>query len=41
LLAYNIIKTAQAGSTVEDELAEAAPLKQISAARVAGEGWHS
>ncbi|MCF6222736.1 MAG: cytochrome-c oxidase, cbb3-type subunit I [Flavobacteriaceae bacterium] len=41
LLAYNIIKTAQAGSTVEDELAEAAPLKQISSARVAGEGWHS
>ena len=28
LLAYNIIRTAQAGSTVEDELAEAAPLKK-------------
>ena len=41
LLAYNIIRTAQAGSTVEDELAEAAPLKKISAARVAGEGFHS
>ncbi len=41
LLAYNVIKTAQAGSTVEDELAEAAPLKKISSARVAGEGFHS
>ena len=41
LLAYNIIRTAQAGSTVEDELAEAAPLKKISSARVAGEGLHS
>jgi cytochrome c oxidase cbb3-type subunit I/II len=36
-----VIKTAQAGSAVEDELAEAAPLKKISAARVAGEGFHS
>jgi cytochrome c oxidase cbb3-type subunit I/II len=41
LLAYNIIKTAQAGSTVEDELAEAAPLKQITSSRMAGEGFHS
>ncbi|MDH3321338.1 MAG: cytochrome-c oxidase, cbb3-type subunit I [Flavobacteriaceae bacterium] len=41
LLAYNIIKTAQAGSSVTDELAEAAPLKKISSARIAGEGWHS
>ena len=41
LLAYNVIKTAQAGSTVEDELAEAAPLKKITARRVAGEGFHS
>ena len=41
LLAYNVIKTAQAGSTVEDELAEAAPLKKITARRVAGEGLHS
>ena len=41
LLAYNIIKTAKAGSAVEDELAEAAPLKKISAARVSGEGLHS
>ncbi len=41
LLAYNIIKTAKAGSEVEDELAEAVPLKQISGARLAGEGFHS
>ncbi|WKK64774.1 cytochrome-c oxidase, cbb3-type subunit I [Lutimonas zeaxanthinifaciens] len=41
LLAYNVIKTAKAGSVVEDELAEAAPLKKISPARVAGEGFHS
>ena len=41
LLAYNVIQTARAGSTVEDELAEAAPLKKISSARVAGEGFHS
>ncbi len=41
LLAYNIIKTAKAGSAVEDELAEAAPLKKISPTRLAGEGWHS
>ena len=41
LLAYNIFKTAKAGSTVEDELVEAAPLKPIPNARLAGEGWHS
>lgn len=41
LLAINVIKTARAGSTVEDELAEAAPLKKISGQRIAGEGWHT
>jgi len=41
LLAYNVIRTAQSGKVVEDELAEAAPLKQITPARVAGEGFHS
>jgi len=41
LLAYNVIRTAQAGSTVEDELAEAAPLKKITTRRVAGEGFHT
>ena len=41
LLAYNVIKTAKAGSKVEDELVEAAPLKAISAKRAANEGVHS
>jgi cytochrome c oxidase cbb3-type subunit I/II len=41
LLAYNVIMTAKAGSAVEDELAEAAPLKKISNSRMAGEGFHS
>jgi len=41
LLAYNIYKTAKAGSVIEDELVEAAPLKVISRRRLAGEGWHS
>jgi cytochrome c oxidase cbb3-type subunit I/II len=41
LLAYNIYKTAKAGSAVQDELAEAMPLKQISSSRIAGEGLHS
>lgn len=41
LLAINIIKTARAGSPVEDELAEAAPLKKISGQRISGEGWHT
>ncbi|MCL4132699.1 UNVERIFIED_CONTAM: hypothetical protein GTU68_019622 [Idotea baltica] len=41
LLAYNVYKTAKLGSKVEDELAEAAPLKQITNRRTAGEGWHS
>ncbi len=41
LLAINVIKTAKAGSTVEDELAEAVPLKKISGKRITGEGWHT
>jgi cytochrome c oxidase cbb3-type subunit I/II len=41
LLVINIVKTAKAGSTVEDELAEAVPLKRISGKRIAGEGWHT
>ena len=41
LLAYNVIMTARAGSQVEDELAEAPRLKQISSSRLAGEGLHS
>ncbi|MDO9261866.1 MAG: cytochrome-c oxidase, cbb3-type subunit I, partial [Flavobacteriaceae bacterium] len=41
LLAYNLIKTAAKGQAVEDELAEAAPLKAVSSFRVAGETLHS
>jgi len=41
ILAYNVIKTAQAGSAVEDELAEAMPLKKITNSRIAGEPVHS
>ncbi len=41
LLAVNVIMTAKAGSAVEDELAEAAPLKKISGKRIASEGFHT
>ena len=41
ILAYNVIKTAKAGSVVEDELAEAMPLKKITNSRIAGEPVHS
>ncbi len=41
LLAYNVVKTARAGSAVEDELAEAMPLKKITSRRVQGEAVHS
>ena len=41
LLAYNIYRTAKAGSTVEDELVEAAPLKVISSRRAPNEKVHS
>ncbi|MDP2088661.1 MAG: cytochrome-c oxidase, cbb3-type subunit I [Flavobacteriaceae bacterium] len=41
LLAYNLIKTAAKGQAVEDELAEASPLKAVSTFRVAGETLHS
>ncbi|MDX5585001.1 MAG: cytochrome-c oxidase, cbb3-type subunit I [Aureibaculum sp.] len=41
LLAYNVYKTAKAGSAVKDELVEAAPLKQISPSRAPNEKWHS
>ncbi len=41
ILAYNIYKTAKQGQPVEDELAEAVPLKPISPSRLQGEGWHS
>jgi len=41
LLAYNVYKTAKAGSTVQDELVEAAALKPISASRAPNEKFHS
>ena len=41
ILAFNVVKTAQKGSAVEDELAEAVPLKKITPRRIAGEGFHS
>ena len=41
LLGFNVYKTARAGSAVEDELAEAAPLKRISGKRIMGEPLHS
>jgi len=41
IMAYNLIKTAKMGSKIEDELAEAVPLKAISGKRVKGEGWHT
>ena len=41
LLAYNVYNTDKAGSTVQDELAEAAALKPISASRAPNEKLHS
>jgi len=41
ILAYNLIMTAKKGSPVEDDLAEAMPLKKIGSQRIAGEHWHS
>ena len=40
VLIYNIIKTVKAGSTIEDELAEAPELTKISAGRLKGEKFH-
>ena len=40
MLVYNLVKTVK-GHTVEDTLAEAAPLKPIPAARQKGEDWHN
>ncbi len=41
VMVYNIIVTIRKGSSVEDDLAEAAPLQRVSKRRVAGEGWHT
>ncbi len=41
MMVWNLWKTARIGSSVEDELAEALPLKPISGKRIKGEQWHS
>jgi cytochrome c oxidase cbb3-type subunit I/II len=41
VLVYNIIRTVAQGSTVEDELAEAPALSNISNKRQKGEKWHA
>jgi cytochrome c oxidase cbb3-type subunit I/II len=41
VLLYNIVMTIKAGSAVEDELAEAAPLKRIKSGRLVGEAFHT
>lgn len=41
VLVYNIIRTVAAGSSVEDDFAEAPALATISANRLKGEKWHS
>lgn len=41
VLVYNIVRTVMAGSSVEDELAEAPALVKISNKQLKGEAWHS
>lgn len=41
ILIYNVYKTIKAGSEVQDELAEAAPLQKITGKRLIGEGFHT
>ncbi len=41
LLLYNVVMTIKSGSSVEDELAEAAPLKRVKSGRIAGEAFHT
>ncbi|QBZ98944.1 cytochrome-c oxidase, cbb3-type subunit I [Flavobacterium sangjuense] len=40
VLIYNVVKTVKQGSTVEDELAEAAELTKITTGRLKGEKFH-
>ena len=40
VMLYNMIKTIQSGSPVEDDLAEAPALKKLKKGRLVGEGWH-
>ena len=41
ILIYNVYKTAKQGSSVTDELAEAAALQRIPKKRLVGEAWHT
>ncbi len=41
VMLYNIIRTIRSGSTVKDELAEAAPLQKVTKLRTAKEGYHT
>ena len=41
VMLYNIVKTIRQGSSVEDELAEAAALQPVTKKRTAGEAYHS
>jgi cytochrome c oxidase cbb3-type subunit I/II len=41
VLVYNIIQTVRAGSTIEDELAEAPELQKITSGRIKGEKYHA
>ena len=41
VLVYNIIQTVRAGSTIEDELAEAPELQKIAPGRIKGEKYHA
>jgi cytochrome c oxidase cbb3-type subunit I/II len=41
VLVYNIVRTVMAGSSIEDELAEAPALVKISNKQLKGETWHS
>ncbi|MDG2279872.1 MAG: cytochrome-c oxidase, cbb3-type subunit I [Flavicella sp.] len=40
VMLFNIVKTIQSGSAVEDDLAEAPALKKVGKGRLLGEGWH-
>ncbi len=41
IMVYNVVVTIRKGSSVEDELAEAAPLTRVSKRRLAGETFHN
>ncbi|NNM07907.1 MAG: cytochrome-c oxidase, cbb3-type subunit I, partial [Flavobacteriaceae bacterium] len=41
LMLVNVVKTIRSGSSVTDELAEAAPLKRVTKRRTAKEGYHT